>query len=144
MATTCSKCDCIASYRTSCLRAKTYLTLLHCCRPLFTVSPRRLTAESIEWFTENQASYYLAPPRPLYPSPVGKLDRRHTGRLRMRNNLLTGEGVGEEPKCTMARKPDPLYIIQYSLGEKIEKDFFFFLKVGGRMPLFFVYFSYFL
>jgi hypothetical protein len=29
---------------------------------------------------------------------------------------------GEEPKYTMARKPDPLNIIQYSLRERIEKD----------------------
>jgi hypothetical protein len=31
---------------------------------------------------------------PLPPSPVTKLDRRHTGRLRKRDNLLTGEGGG--------------------------------------------------
>jgi hypothetical protein len=31
-------------------------------------------------------------PRRLPPSPVSKLDRRHTGRLRKMNNLLTGEG----------------------------------------------------
>jgi hypothetical protein len=28
------------------------------------------------------------------PSPVSKLDRRHTGRLRKRDNLLTGKGKG--------------------------------------------------
>jgi hypothetical protein len=28
------------------------------------------------------------------PHPVSKLDQRHTGRLRKRDNLLTGEGVG--------------------------------------------------
>jgi hypothetical protein len=39
-----------------------------------------------------------------------KLDQRHTGRLRKRDNLLTGERgeVGEEPKHTTARKPGPL------------------------------------
>jgi hypothetical protein len=31
------------------------------------------------------------------------LDRRHTGRLRKRDNLLAG-GVGEEPDHTTARK----------------------------------------
>ncbi len=37
----------------------------------------------------------LAPPP---PSPVSKLDRRNTGRLRKKDKLLTGEGgVGEEP-----------------------------------------------
>ncbi len=30
--------------------------------------------------------------------------------------------MGEEPKFTLVRKPDPLNIIQYSLREKIEKD----------------------
>jgi hypothetical protein len=30
------------------------------------------------------------------PPPVSKLDRRQTGRLRKRNNLLTGEGGGRE------------------------------------------------
>jgi hypothetical protein len=38
----------------------------------------------------------------------GPGDRRHTGRLRKRDNLLTGEGakgVGEEPNHTTAKKP---------------------------------------
>ncbi len=51
------------------------------------------TGESFEWFTEDQAfsqSYDLAP-SPPHP-PVSKLDRRHIGRLRKRDNLLTGEG----------------------------------------------------
>ncbi len=34
---------------------------------------------------------YDSAPRP-HPSPVSKLDRRHTGRLRKRDDLLTGEG----------------------------------------------------
>ncbi len=34
---------------------------------------------------------FAAPPPPI---TVSKLDRRHTGRLRKRDNLLTGEGVG--------------------------------------------------
>jgi hypothetical protein len=52
------------------------------------------------------------------PSHVSKLDRRYTGRLRKRDNVLTGEGVkgvGEEPNHTTARKPRPLKSIQYSL-----------------------------
>jgi hypothetical protein len=37
----------------------------------------------------------LAPPHPpLPPSPGNKLDRQHIGRLRKREKLLTGEGVG--------------------------------------------------
>jgi hypothetical protein len=28
---------------------------------------------------------------------LSKLDQRHTGRRRTRDNLLTGEGVGEDP-----------------------------------------------
>ncbi len=57
--------------------------------------------ESSEWFMEGQAFsrwYYFAPsPLPL-PSPVRKLDRRHTGRLRKRDNSMTrerGEGMGQ-------------------------------------------------
>ncbi len=38
-------------------------------------------------------SYDLVPPSPA-PS-ISELDGRHTGRLRMRDNLLTGEGGGE-------------------------------------------------
>jgi hypothetical protein len=51
-----------------------------------------------EWFIEIQAfspSYDLAPPPPFLPSsPVSKLDRRHTGRLRKTYNFLTWDGGG--------------------------------------------------
>jgi hypothetical protein len=70
------------------------------------------------------------PPPPLSPSPVSNLDLRHTGRLRKRNNLLTGEGegVGEEPNHTTA-----WYTIHYlilsglenlrnSIGSGMEKE----------------------
>ncbi len=70
-------------------------------------------SESVEWFIEDQAfspSYYLPPPP--HPPPVSKLDRRQTGRLRKRDNLLIGEG-GRGAKS--ARKPGALKIIQYSL-----------------------------
>ncbi len=53
--------------------------------------------ESIEWFIDGHGqafsrsrSYDLAPFPP--PSPVNMTDRRHTGRLRKRDNLLPGEG----------------------------------------------------
>jgi hypothetical protein len=46
----------------------------------------------------------------LSTSFVSKLDWRHTGELRKRDNLLRyrGEEVGEEPIHTTARKPGPL------------------------------------
>jgi hypothetical protein len=60
--------------------------------------------------------YDLAPSPPLPPSPVSNLERRHTRRLRKRDNLLTEEGrEGEEPNHTIARLSGPLYIIQYVL-----------------------------
>ena len=46
-------------------------------------------------------------------SPVSMLDQRHTRRLRKRDKLLIGQG--EEPNQITMRKPDTLYIIQYSL-----------------------------
>jgi hypothetical protein len=48
---------------------------------------------------------------PLLPSPDSKLDRRHTGRLRKRDNLMTRDGekgLGMELNNTIARKPGPL------------------------------------
>ncbi len=45
---------------------------------------------------------------------------RHTGRLRKRDKLMTGEGgkgVDEEPNHTTAIQPGPRQIIQYSLGK---------------------------
>jgi hypothetical protein len=46
---------------------------------------------------------------PPSSSPLRKLGRKHTGRLRKRDNLLTGKGRrGEEPNHTTARKPGPL------------------------------------
>jgi hypothetical protein len=61
------------------------------------------------------ASYDMAYPTPL--PHVSKSDRRrHTGRLRKRDNLLAGEGP-MEPKHIIARKPGPLKLIHYSLGQ---------------------------
>ncbi len=51
---------------------------------------------------------YDSAPRPPPPPPFSKLDRRHTGRLRKRDSLLTGEGAGVEPNHTTARKLGPL------------------------------------
>ncbi len=54
---------------------------------------------------------------PSHPSPFDKLDRRLTGRLRKRDNLMMGDGEWEwaRPNHTTARKPGPLKIIQYSM-----------------------------
>ncbi len=62
-------------------------------------------------------SYDSAPcsPPPPPTSTDSKLDWRHPERLRKRDNLLKGWGVGVEPSHTTARKPDPLKIIQNSL-----------------------------
>jgi hypothetical protein len=53
-------------------------------------------------------TWLLRLPHPVPPSAFSKLDRRHTGRLWQRDNLLTGIGkvVGEEPNHTIGRKPD--------------------------------------
>ncbi len=53
-----------------------------------------LTAKGIEWLIEDQAflPYRRSSPTPDPLSQVRKLDRRHTGRLRKRNNILLGDG----------------------------------------------------
>jgi hypothetical protein len=52
--------------------------------------------------------WLLPHPYPLYAD--SKLDRRHKGKLRKGDNMQVGEGegVGEEPNQTTARKPSPL------------------------------------
>ncbi len=53
-----------------------------------------------EYWMNNRRVGFLAvvcfgsSPTPLLPSSVSKLDRRHTGRLRKRDNLMTGEWGG--------------------------------------------------
>jgi hypothetical protein len=66
------------------------------------------TPGSIEWFIEVQAfprSNDLAPPSPLSSplSTVRKLDRRHTERLRKRDNLQTGQGGGGGARSRIIR-----------------------------------------
>jgi hypothetical protein len=56
--------------------------------------------------------WLLIHPLPPPLSPGSKLDQRHTGRLKQKDILLAGEGVGEEPNHTTARKPGPLLPIQ--------------------------------
>jgi hypothetical protein len=49
------------------------------------------------------ATYDLAP-CPPQPSPVSKLDRRHTGRLKKKDNLLSEEGGGRRGAESYDRK----------------------------------------
>ncbi len=72
----------------------------------------RSKSKSIEWFIEDQAftpSYGLAPPPP-HPTPslVSKFDRPHTGRLRKRDNLLTGERGKEWGRSQIIRERENL------------------------------------
>ncbi len=81
--------------------------------------------ESIEWFLEAQAFFRSrdSAPRPSSPppSPVNKLSLFLNLPVSRRSSLLTrgGEGVGEEPNYTTARKPGSLLRIQYSLVSSI-------------------------
>ncbi len=68
-----------------------------------TVSIIQPDAKSSELFIEDQAfspSYDLAPTPP--PPPRQELDRRHTGKLRKRDNSLKAEGEGKELNHTTA------------------------------------------
>jgi hypothetical protein len=73
---------------------------------------QKSTGETREQLTDFRKPGFLA---------VSKLDWRHTGRLRKRNNLLTGEkgGKGKEPNHRTARKPGTLQYIKYSLGAMV-------------------------
>jgi hypothetical protein len=56
-------------------------------------------------------------PPPTPPTPVSKLDGRHQGNLRKRDNLLKGGGGGGEEE--EAKKRESLVLpIKYSLGAK--------------------------
>ncbi len=79
----------------------------------------QLVSESIECCIEGQAfprSYDLAPRPPLPPSlshhQAGPATHRKTEKERQVADSGGGEGVGEEPNHTTARKPGPLIIIQ--------------------------------
>jgi hypothetical protein len=61
------------------------------------ILPRSIVSTVVGKYTSldtNRIRFNTA--RPLAPSPVSKLNRLHTGRLRKRDNLLTGEGGGGE------------------------------------------------
>ncbi len=58
--------------------------------------------ERIERFIEAQESFLAVVWFGSTPFPVSNLDRRHTGRLRKRDNLMTGEGASVEPNYTTA------------------------------------------
>jgi hypothetical protein len=64
----------------------------------------------LQWSRLSLSRIILLLPHPLLSvAPVNKINRQNTGRLRNRDNLLTGEGggVGEEPSHTIARKSSP-------------------------------------
>jgi hypothetical protein len=73
------------------------------------------TAESIEWFIEGRAAFrrkiwLVVHPLPL-PLPSRKLDRRHTGRQRKRDNLLTeGGGVWGRARSRIMRPQESLVL----------------------------------
>jgi hypothetical protein len=74
--------------------------------------------ERIERFIEGQPflQSYDSAPYPPPPSPTRKPDRRHTGRLIKRVDLLMWKGGGSvDPNQTTARKLGPLWIVQSSL-----------------------------
>ncbi len=78
-------------------------------------------AETIRWFIEGQAfssAYDLAPHSPLSRQYVVSDFLCAVGR---RECVGGGEPNGKEPNHTTARKPGPLYIIQYSLLRSIWK-----------------------
>jgi hypothetical protein len=52
----------------------------------------------------------LAPPPPPNPSPVSKLDRRQTGRLRKRDNFMTGEWGMGRGRNQIIRQPESLVL----------------------------------
>jgi hypothetical protein len=91
----------------------------------------RTKTESIECFIEfidGQAisrTYDLVLLPPLPSSPFSKLDRRHTGRLRNRDNLLTwGGGGGEEGGKSYDRKKawsSITHLILYELRKPSEE-----------------------
>jgi hypothetical protein len=89
----------------------------------FTILPVReywLIYRGLHW-----RLYDLAPPipsNPLLPSACCLSFLRVAGRAYWRKS---GEGVGEEPNHTTARKPCPLSVIQYSLLPAICKTQFF-------------------
>jgi hypothetical protein len=80
---------------------------------MYSIRAAHIELKEYECFIADLAcslSYDLAPSPPPPLSPVGKHNQQRTRRLRKRDNLLMGEGegVGEEPNHTAARKPGPL------------------------------------
>ncbi len=59
---------------------------------------------------------------PFPPYPLGKLSLFLILPVCRRSNLLTREGVGEEPNHTTAQKPGPPYFIQYSLCRRDQRS----------------------
>ncbi len=64
------------------------------------IAQKQRVLKDYRWPGFLAVAYDMAQRHPHSPSPVGKLHRRHIGRLRKSDNLLTGGGGGggEEPK----------------------------------------------
>jgi hypothetical protein len=74
--------------------------------------------ESIECFIEDQEFsplYNLALPTTPPPSTVSKVNRRHTGRLTKRDNLLTGVGGGGGGGRSQVTPPQERLVLYKSL-----------------------------
>ncbi len=63
---------------------------------------------AVEWFG--------SVPTPSPPSPFRKLDRRHTGRLRKRDNLLKGWGGGGEGAGSRIIRPQESLVLYKSFN----------------------------
>ncbi len=73
------------------------------------------------------ATYNLAPPHPFpAPSPISKLDRRHTGKVRKRENMLTGEDRGGWGRSQIIRWRESLVL--YKLFKTLWCGRFFCVK----------------
>ncbi len=108
----------LAIFPQGCLFILTIRTFFYrvLCPPLSTKAKPTLNQLNISWLSPQSLKRWpvqLYRPREYWirllpPAYACKLVRRNTGRLMKRDNLLTGEGGGQEPNHTTARKPGPL------------------------------------
>jgi hypothetical protein len=88
------------------------------------------------------ATYNLAPPHPFpSPSPISKLDRRHTGKLRKRENIQTGENGRGWRRSQIIRRLESLVLYKsfktlwcgrfFYVESTVQRDGYIWLKVGS-------------
>jgi hypothetical protein len=86
--------------------------------PVHTAEPQ-LTSESIYCIIEDQAFspwyHFGSTLTPLPHSPFSKLDRRHIGKLRKRDNLLSLEGGGRRGGGSQIIRRREILVIYTSL-----------------------------